>query len=93
MAKLTVAKLVSEYGANAIVYADRGNGSAYGERGQLISYEESAARTYGKVHMHRLAEPVICNDGIECRYSSDWLDTKLDGVYGGANEYQFRILF
>lgn len=84
----TLAELVEEYGANAFVLADAGNGCGYGEDGQLAMYDEAAADEYGETEMLELSEPHMSDDGQECTYASEWIEQG-----EGDNPYRVRLFF
>lgn len=88
MKKTTLSALVEEYGANAFVLADAGNGSSYGEKGRLVNYDKLCRKVYGNTAMHKLKAPHMSDDGSECEYASDWI------IQGdGDNPYRVRIYF
>lgn len=71
-------------------FADRGNGSGFGECGQTLTYDDDAAREYGDVILTACL-PIISEDGkTEYVYASDWIDS---GLNRGSNPHQYRILF
>lgn len=89
MSKTTTLKnLIEEYGANAFVVADAGNGSSYGEAGRTVDYDEACADEYGDTEMSRLDAPSMSEDGRECLYASGWI-TKGEG----DNPFRVRIYF
>lgn len=66
-------------------FADRGNGSAFGDQGQLLAYDANADSAYGDIEMVACA-PIASEDGrTEFVFKSRWID--------GANGYQFRVTF
>ena len=66
-------------------YADRGNGSSFGENGQVLHYCEGAAAQYGDIPL-TACQPIKAEDGrSEFVYASDWID--------GRDGYQFRVMF
>lgn len=80
-----LADLINDFGANAFIYADKGNGCAFGEAGQAIEYDDDAAEKYGKIVMTALETPELSDDGVEATYSSEWID--------GDNGYSFKVKF
>lgn len=84
----TLNDLINEHGSNAVVIADAGNGSSIGENGVARSYDEEIQAAYGAVEMMELEEIHQSEDGIECRYGSDWIE-----VGDGSNPYRVRFYF
>ncbi len=80
----TLQHLIDRYGANAYFYMDRGNGSAWGDAGELMDYSEDAARRYGAIDL-RPVSGHTANNGQDLEYLSDWHD--------GDDGYQYRIGF
>jgi hypothetical protein len=80
----TLAQLVALYGANAYVFCDAGNGCAFGEAGQAIDYDASAAEKYGQIDMTETA-PHKAADGTGCNFASAWIE--------GDNGYRYKIRF
>jgi hypothetical protein len=84
----TLANLISEFDANAFIFADAGNGCGFGEAGQALDYDEAAAKAHGDVELTKLDAPITSNDGYEVNYASDWIVTG-----EGSNPYRYRIMF
>lgn len=74
----TLAQLIDEYGANAVVITDRGNGAGYDQAGEAIMLDlegrADARSEYGHVEMHKLDAPCLSADGMIYEYASDWID-------------------
>lgn len=83
----TLAKLVSEYSANAFVLADAGNGCGFGD-GRLVDYDDESAYEYGDVEMIELDAPHISDEGQECTFASEWIEQG-----EGDNPYRVRLFF
>lgn len=85
---MTLAQLIAETYIDAeakfFVLCDAGSGSAYGEAGQTMRYEQDQARRYGHLEM-RPTEPHLSEDRMETVYASDWVD--------GDNGYRYQIRF
>lgn len=79
----TLANLVENFDSNAFVFADAGNGAGFGEDGQAIDYDQTAAEHYGHIDLMELETPI---NG--CNFASDWIVTG-----EGTNPYRFRIMF
>lgn len=60
---MKLSTLLHEYGANAFVMVDAGNGSAYGNAGVLVEVDEAVLAEYGNVDL----SPID-------RSSSPWAD-------------------
>ena len=84
----TLNELMKEYGGAAFVYADAGNGCGFGEDGQALPYTMDMERMYGAIQLAELSEPHISDDGIECKFASDWIT-----VREGDNPYRVRLFF
>ena len=84
----TLDQLVRQYGANAFVLADDGNGSSIGHKGRGIGYTAEMAETYGGVRMEELDAMHESEDGIDCMFASDWII-----VRQGDNTYRVRLFF
>jgi hypothetical protein len=84
----TLDALINEFGSNAFVIADAGNGSGFGEKGVATEYDDDAAASYGAVVLAPLAAPHTSDDGHECAYASEWI---AQGT--GDNPYRVRIYF
>ena len=85
----TLNELVMEYGANAFVMADDGNGCGFGEKGRTLDYDEAEmGAEYGTVEMLPLEATHMSDDGIECNFASDWI---IKGE--GDNPYRVRLYF
>lgn len=85
----TLNELVMEYGANAFVLADDGNGCSFGEKGRALDYDEDEmGAEYGMVEMMPLEAAHMSDDGIECNFASDWI---IKGE--GDNPYRVRLYF
>ena len=84
----TLAQLVLEFfsedESKGFVFCDAGNGSAYGEDGQYVPYDNDAAKTYGPVTMVYTG-PHKTVDRLETIYASDWIK--------GDNGYRYMIRF
>lgn len=78
--------LVNQYGADSIIIADKGNRSAFGEKGTAMLYAIDVARAYGGLQMKELDSPHLSSDGYECSYASDWI---VEGK--GDNPWSVRI--
>lgn len=81
---MNLRELVKMHQANAFVFADRGNGSATGEEGRSVFYDDTDSE-YGEIEMQELEAPHSSLDGFECNYASEWIE-KDDG-------YSYRIYF
>ncbi len=81
----TLSILVAEFGANAFVFCDAGNGCGFGEHGQMIDYDRASAERYGAIELAPLTEAITSEDGTACAFSSDWQDD--------ANGYRWRVMF
>lgn len=84
----TLNELVMEYGANAFVLADDGNGCGFGVNGVTIDYDEDSASVYGGVEMTALNGGHVSEDGMLCEFASDWI---IKGE--GDNPYRVRLFF
>ena len=84
----TMQSLVSEYGANAMVLADAGNGCGFGEQGCAVDWTDDMAAQYGAVEMLPLASAHVSEDGHTCTFASDWL---VEG--DGDNAYRVWLYF
>lgn len=89
----TLANLVAEFGANAYIYADAGNGAGSPEDGSVRDYDEAAAAAYGDVELTKLDAPMLSTDGYEINYVSDWIEEGRPGEFRPANPYVYRIMF
>ena len=80
----TLAQLVAEYDANGFFYMDSGNGSAWGEAGEMMDYDDDAAAQYGHIEMTEISGHKAGN-GQDLEWISDWIE--------GENGYRFRVGF
>lgn len=85
----TLNELVMEYGANGVVIADDGNGSAYGPKGVFVPYDTDVAAAYGDVELSETESPHTSLDGVECRWESEWMALSEDS----QNPYRVKIYF
>ena len=80
-----------DYDANAYVYCDKGNDSAWGICGHSAPYDDAADKAFGDINMgNDITDPpeelqMFSGDGQQIRYLSDWID--------GGNGYSYRIGF
>lgn len=65
-------------------YADRGNGSGFGEPGQCIAYDDDCARKYGDIEVTACLPIRAEGSEVEFVYTSDWIDAE--------NGLQFRVM-
>ena len=84
----TLNELMQEYGANVFIYSDKGNGCGFGDDGQAMPYTTDMEQKYGVIEFHELSEPHTSDDGIGCKYASDWIT-----VGAGDNPYRIRLFF
>lgn len=89
----TLSNLINKYDANAFIFADAGNGCAYGEAGQVVDYDDAAADRYGDIELSKLDDPMISDDGTEYNYASDWIEADWNGEFRPANPYRYRLMF
>ena len=73
----TLRQLLDEHGANAVVIADRGNGSAKGENGVCFRMDNDMLTECGDILLTRLDSPHTSDDGYECQWASEWFDSGL----------------
>ncbi len=73
----TLKQLIDEYGADAVVIADRGNGSAKGEQGICCRLDDNMLTEYGDILLTRLDESHTSDDGYVCHWASEWFDSGL----------------
>jgi len=77
-------ELVEEYGVNTVIYADDGNGCAFGTNGSLVDYTQD----FAGIDMHELDTQHLSDDEVICWYSSDWIITG-----SGDNPYKYKIFY
>ena len=90
----TIKDLMDQYCANAVIIADRGNGSAYGLSGQCVRVDnnDDFMAKYGDIQMMPLDTPHKSSDGYSCEFASAWINEST-AEYSSSSDYEFRIYF
>jgi hypothetical protein len=84
---ITLAELVTQYGANAYVFMDLGSGAGFGPRGVSMDYDDDASEAYHGISMTPVTERHVTEDGRELEFISDWIDSD------EHQNYAYRIGF
>ena len=84
----TLSKLLEHHDSTHYVYADDGNGCAFGRRGVALTAWEDDMQAYGRIHLYPLDRPHTSEDGHHCTFASEWITAG-----HGDNAYRFRLYF